>query len=169
MRHKFLWRQKLVEQPTRVVVENISEAVPLVNESVGEQGIRGEEVEDSIVDKIEVQPTPILEAIVNVKNGFVVLDDDVEDHALIVYGSKNREERKTLWTSLKQAKAHVSFLPWVMGGDFNVIRASSESMGRGSPNYGTIDEFNSCIRETELVEHSRVGGAFSFWLSVLLV
>ncbi|GAA0158901.1 hypothetical protein LIER_15810 [Lithospermum erythrorhizon] len=137
-------------------------------------------------------PTPIPEAIVNVKNGFDVLDDDVEDNALsknatkmvsngcrsmgktivkpakaqvgricvcwnpqyvscdmvtkddqhilvrvrgagmcdmtfflsVVYGSNNREERKALWTSLKQVEGHVSCLPWLLGEDFNVIRAS---------------------------------------------
>ncbi|GAA0174924.1 hypothetical protein LIER_41815 [Lithospermum erythrorhizon] len=79
-----------------------------------------------------------------------------------VYGSNNRGIRMQLWASRREAGQNVGCMPLVVGGDFNIIRAVSESVGGGRPEVGAIDEFNCCVKDCELVEHPHTGSQFSW-------
>ncbi|GAA0154122.1 hypothetical protein LIER_43260 [Lithospermum erythrorhizon] len=51
---------------------------------------------------------------------------------------------------------------WLVEGDFNIVRASSESVGGGEPNIGAMCEFNDYIRDIEVSEHPHSGSQFTW-------
>lgn len=55
-------------------------------------------------------------------------DDGQELHVTIVYASTNGKTRIALWDDLHDVAANMS-LPWVVGGDFNVITNEEEKYG----------------------------------------
>ncbi|KAL6334471.1 hypothetical protein AAG906_016011 [Vitis piasezkii] len=67
-----------------------------------------------------------------------------------VYGPNNPELRKDFWVELSDIFG-LSFSCWCVGGDFNVIRRSSEKLG-GSSLTPSMRDFDDFIRECELLD-----------------
>ena len=78
-------------------------------------------------------------------------------HASFVYGLNTSQERKELWRNIHQISRMASAFPWVLLGDFNVVRHPEERRG-GATNWPTyMDDFNECCYENSLddLRHSR--------------
>ena len=63
----------------------------------------------------------------------------------IIYGDNEAKERVKLWSNLINHMAVIDNKPWVILGDFNVIRYADEhSLGVVDKNHG-VSEFRNCI------------------------
>ena len=69
----------------------------------------------------------------------------------VVYGPNSPSLRKDFWVELFDIYG-LTYPLWCVGGDFNVIRRSSEKMG-GSSLTPSMRDFDSFIRECELLDH----------------
>ncbi|GAA0171656.1 hypothetical protein LIER_25638 [Lithospermum erythrorhizon] len=78
----------------------------------------------------------------------------------VVYGSNNYVERRELWCSLMEFQEQI--LPWVLAGDFNIIREESHSMGVLLPPAIAMREFNECLEGIGVVELSSHGCLFTW-------
>ncbi|KAH0748449.1 hypothetical protein KY290_027681 [Solanum tuberosum] len=68
----------------------------------------------------------------------------VEALVTIVYVSCNAINREELWNSIQQISSHFS-LPWLVGGDFNVILSLEEKLGGLPVYYQETEDFANCI------------------------
>ena len=78
----------------------------------------------------------------------------------VVYGPNSPLLRKDFWVELLDIFG-LSFLLWCVGGDFNVIRGSSEKLG-GSSLTSSIKDFDGFIRECELFDPSLRNAPFTW-------
>ncbi|XP_075499933.1 uncharacterized protein LOC142538505 [Primulina tabacum] len=67
-----------------------------------------------------------------------------------VYASCGYIERRDLWSSLLQIKPALG--PWLVGGDFNVVRDASECLGTRGGKLLPMEEFNTFILDSGLVD-----------------
>lgn len=79
----------------------------------------------------------------------------------VVYGRNKAEGRKALWHHLLNLKGLVGSSPWVLLGDFNVIRQASERIGSSHVDYGAMDDFNHCLEELDAEEYPGKGFYFT--------
>ncbi|KAH0673683.1 hypothetical protein KY284_006574 [Solanum tuberosum] len=79
-----------------------------------------------------------------------------------VYARCSAIERLELWEDLENV-VEGNHLPWVVGGDFNVIRNEEEKLG-GLPvsNLETID-FEQCLNSYALEELKFTGSKYTWW------
>ncbi|GAA0157598.1 hypothetical protein LIER_14835 [Lithospermum erythrorhizon] len=90
-----------------------------------------------------------------------LLDKCVEAFYLsLVYG-KHFVSNRRLWSALCRAHDVVGSVPWLIGGDFNIVRNCTESMGGGSSDAGGINEFNDCIRSINVMEYPHSDNNFT--------
>ncbi|KAK1269437.1 hypothetical protein QJS04_geneDACA005015 [Acorus gramineus] len=67
-----------------------------------------------------------------------------------VYASNQFSERLLLWQSILKLSEMVNSTPWLVGGDFNEVRFSSEKVGGSSVHSRRLRKFNTCISNSEL-------------------
>jgi hypothetical protein len=67
-----------------------------------------------------------------------------------IYGSTINSQRNIFWQELSHIRS-ISNLPWLIGGDFNVVRYRSEKKGR-SFNHSISNKFNSFINTHQLID-----------------
>lgn len=72
-----------------------------------------------------------------------------------VYAKTTMRQRRDLWTDVRSFSTSTS--PWSIGGDFNIISESTERIGGSAPNLPAMDEFNSCIMDSELQDIGTLG------------
>ncbi|XP_074299622.1 uncharacterized protein LOC141630762 [Silene latifolia] len=72
----------------------------------------------------------------------------------VVYGSNDAAERNALWTGLQAARTST---PWLVMGDFNVIRCPSEKLGPHPPILHEMMDFNSCLISCNLDDIAGTG------------
>ncbi|GAA0160839.1 hypothetical protein LIER_17300 [Lithospermum erythrorhizon] len=77
----------------------------------------------------------------------------------IVYGSNQKKEREVLWKSVILQNNE----PGIISGDFNTIRAFSESLGGGEPDLDSMKDFNECIKHIEVVEQPHSDSQFIWY------
>ncbi|KAF5452776.1 hypothetical protein F2P56_027742 [Juglans regia] len=68
----------------------------------------------------------------------------------IVYAKCNHIERKTLWANLEASGN--SPLPWLICGDFNIIKDDSERRGGHPRQFTAMADFNLCIQNCGLLD-----------------
>lgn len=68
----------------------------------------------------------------------------------LVYAECRYVERRELWNSLK-SMANVS-IPWLVVGDFNIIRNDGEMIGGMPRPVITMSEFNECLDSCGLMD-----------------
>ncbi|WMV29117.1 hypothetical protein MTR67_022502 [Solanum verrucosum] len=78
----------------------------------------------------------------------------------VVYAKCKKIERRELWGELGAMRSLCEG-PWVVGGDFNVIRYPAERSNCSRIN-GTMTEFSECIEELELVDPPLFGGSYTW-------
>ena len=66
----------------------------------------------------------------------------------VIYAKCTRVERKVLWDDLR--KLNTSGIPWMVGGDFNIIASVNEREGGAAPNFNAINDFGACILDCGL-------------------
>jgi hypothetical protein len=69
--------------------------------------------------------------------------------ATFIYGATSYLDRQQLWTDLQQLCV---VTPWVVLGDFNAIRSPMEKVGGDRTWLTWMEDFNSCIQSTELLD-----------------
>ncbi|XP_073057416.1 uncharacterized protein [Primulina eburnea] len=77
-----------------------------------------------------------------------------------VYAKCDYTERRDLWASLLQIKPDVG--PWLVGGDFNIVRDASECLGSSGGRHLPMEEFNAFILESGLVDAGFEGSSFTW-------
>ncbi|XP_073154233.1 uncharacterized protein [Henckelia pumila] len=77
-----------------------------------------------------------------------------------VYAKCDYTVRRDLWASLLQVKPDTG--PWLVGGDFNVVRDASECLGSSGGRQLPMDEFNDFILESALVDAGFEGSSFTW-------
>lgn len=79
-----------------------------------------------------------------------------------VYAKSTRSGRAELWNSLVTRKGLLGDAPWLVGGDFNVVRFSDECSGGAPLSQSPIQDFNDCIQTCELMELQPTGLDFTW-------
>ncbi|XP_059654738.1 uncharacterized protein LOC132301506 [Cornus florida] len=81
-----------------------------------------------------------------------------------VYGANAADERRTLWSDITRLSTNLSSSPWILAGDFNIIKSSHENFGGSSrtTQAQAMVEFCECLHEANL-EDLRFTGIFFTW------
>ncbi|XP_042958231.1 uncharacterized protein LOC122293850 [Carya illinoinensis] len=87
------------------------------------------------------------------ENGFVFI-------LTIVYAKCNPVERKNLWEDLVETSN--GNLPWILCGDFNIIREDSERQGGLPRPFNAMGDFNICLQNCGVMD-MRSQGALMTW------
>ena len=77
-----------------------------------------------------------------------------------IYAKCSKVERRSLWDSLISLSS--TSLPWILGGDFNIVRRAHERLGGRDIDFSAAVEFNDCINSCGLVEPNFVGSQFTW-------
>ncbi|XP_070020059.1 uncharacterized protein [Nicotiana sylvestris] len=80
----------------------------------------------------------------------------------LVYAKCDRIERIELWDSL-YAMASDMTVPWLVGGDFNVIWDEEEKFGGLPVSLIEVDDFRHCINTCNLTDLGFKGSIFTWW------
>ncbi|PHU24658.1 Protein TRIGALACTOSYLDIACYLGLYCEROL 1, chloroplastic [Capsicum chinense] len=80
----------------------------------------------------------------------------------LVYAKCTQSERLQLWDSLFQI-SHNFQVPWLVGGDFNVIVNDEEKMGGLPVTEEETTDFNHCINTCVLEDKGFKGSKFTWW------
>ncbi|GAA0182529.1 hypothetical protein LIER_42300 [Lithospermum erythrorhizon] len=83
-------------------------------------------------------------------------------HLTAIYGRNNKLERRNLWKSLSDDQIVVHQTPWIVGGDFNVIRSVEEAKFGKLPDWAAIGEFNDCLRNVGFMDFPHEGCKFTW-------
>ncbi|CAI9105548.1 OLC1v1004487C1 [Oldenlandia corymbosa var. corymbosa] len=83
-------------------------------------------------------------------------------HVSVVYAKSTKQAWQILWTNLAAFRYHYASVPWMVGGDFNVIQSLEEYSGSSIQDHVAIEEFNDCIASCELFELLTVGEEFTW-------
>lgn len=81
--------------------------------------------------------------------------------ASFVYAKCSRPLRKELWQDLLYFQES-NHLPWMIGGDFNVVAAAHEKRGPKAINQGDVHDFNSFILDAGLSDAGFQGNDFTW-------
>ncbi|KAK9706360.1 hypothetical protein RND81_07G119000 [Saponaria officinalis] len=81
-------------------------------------------------------------------------------HVTFVYGDNDSVARQSLWSGLRTL-SH-SAQNWLLVGDFNVVRDSSERISSSLPNLSDILDFNACLLACGLEDMSGAGCDFTW-------
>ncbi|KZV58610.1 hypothetical protein F511_11258 [Dorcoceras hygrometricum] len=84
----------------------------------------------------------------------------VEIYCSFVYAKCDYIERRDLWLSLLEVKPPSG--PWLVGGDFNVVRSASECLGSAGGRRTPMEEFNSFILESALMDAGFEGSSYTW-------
>ncbi|KAK1318512.1 hypothetical protein QJS10_CPB04g00904 [Acorus calamus] len=79
-----------------------------------------------------------------------------------VYASNLYAERLMLWKIITQISTKVNGSPWIVGGDYNEVRYSSEKFGGRPVHQRRLRKFNSCIEESGLFDLKAYGQTLSW-------
>ncbi|XP_060190596.1 uncharacterized protein LOC132619837 [Lycium barbarum] len=80
----------------------------------------------------------------------------------VVYASCDAGERRVLWDSINQV-SNLFYLPWLVGGDFNVISTEKEKLGGLLVLYNEVADFNHCLSSCGLQDLRYVGSTYTWW------
>uniref|UniRef100_A0A0V0IIJ0 Putative ovule protein n=1 Tax=Solanum chacoense TaxID=4108 RepID=A0A0V0IIJ0_SOLCH len=91
---------------------------------------------------------------------FLGKTQDFSWHLSGVYGPNDREERKEVWWELGAVRSLFDG-PWVIAGDFNVVRSPSEKKNCIRINKA-MEDFSDFIEDMELEDPPLIGGSFTW-------
>ena len=92
----------------------------------------------------------------------MVRELQVQFLASFTYAFNSAPERAPLWEEITKTSSSATQAPWILLGDFNVVRFSSKKVGgdRSWPPY--MEEFNKCCFDAH-VEDLRFSGHLHIW------
>ncbi|XP_059315370.1 uncharacterized protein LOC132065975 [Lycium ferocissimum] len=82
--------------------------------------------------------------------------------ATFVYAKCEEEERLKLWDNIYQIATDM-VVPWLVGGDFNVILLQKEKLGGLPVTLAECEDFAFCINSCELFDLGFKGSLFTWW------
>ncbi|KAL6582742.1 hypothetical protein OROMI_004820 [Orobanche minor] len=86
----------------------------------------------------------------------------------VVYGRNTKIQRREVWDDLLSVSQNQ--VPWMVGGDFNIILQSEEKKGGACPIQSDMEEFNDCLLNCNLTDGGFAGTPFTWYRdSVLLI
>ena len=92
-----------------------------------------------------------------------VIEDKRVFYVSFIYGDNEAKDRLRLWSNLNDHLTVIGSKPWVILGDFNVIRYADEhSLGVVDNNHG-VKEFRECIDQLDM-EDLAMNGLFFTWV-----
>ena len=91
-----------------------------------------------------------------VKNG---LNEEV--YLSVVYAACDRTPRRDLWVDMLNLSSGID-QPWLIGGDWNCVTATSECIGGGAFDFPSADDFVDFLQFNGLGEVNHVGNVFSW-------
>nr|XP_009803099.1 PREDICTED: uncharacterized protein LOC104248527 [Nicotiana sylvestris] len=80
----------------------------------------------------------------------------------LVYAKCDRTERIELWDTLYAMASDIT-VPWLVGGNFNVIRDEEEKYGGLPVSLIEVDDFRHCINTCNLTDLGFKGSIFTWW------
>ncbi|XP_058216931.1 uncharacterized protein LOC131327817 [Rhododendron vialii] len=80
----------------------------------------------------------------------------------VVYGFNQVGPRRQLWDDLRSGFASIGDQPWIVMGDFNVVRWQNEKSNSSYFDANATGEFNSCIEDIEMEELTSKGLWFTW-------
>ncbi|KAL0294576.1 UNVERIFIED_CONTAM: hypothetical protein Sradi_6880300 [Sesamum radiatum] len=83
-------------------------------------------------------------------------DDDFVDVNVVETGEQ------VLWAELARLSTGTTNLPWLVGGDFNVVLDASEVCGQSGDIRAAAEEFQSCLQDTGLITLPMQGERFTW-------
>ncbi|KAK9697361.1 hypothetical protein RND81_08G032700 [Saponaria officinalis] len=83
-------------------------------------------------------------------------------HISFVYGSNSADERIALWSVLSALHLAPKVGPWIVLGDFNVIRSVQEKISHTPPMISEMLDFNTCVLNCGLDDISSTGCEFTW-------
>ncbi|XP_059294842.1 uncharacterized protein LOC132047883 [Lycium ferocissimum] len=89
-------------------------------------------------------------------------DIDMEMVVTLVYAKCDRIERIELWDSLYNLASDMT-IPWLVGGDFNVITDEEEKYGVLPVSLNEVEDFRHCIQTCNLTDLGFKGSVFTWW------
>lgn len=90
-----------------------------------------------------------------------VLKNDSQTMCSFIYAKCRRYQRMILWDDLISIANNIS-VPWLVGGDFNVITMNKEKKGTHPPDINAIMDFNNFIMRAGLSDTGYVGHDFTW-------
>ncbi|XP_015162379.1 uncharacterized protein [Solanum tuberosum] len=87
---------------------------------------------------------------------------DIEVSISLVYAKCTQSERLQLWDSLEDLSNNIR-IPWLVGGDFNVIRNEEVKLGGRPVTNGEVVDFNHCINVCNLEDQGFKGIKYTWW------
>ncbi|CAI9115322.1 OLC1v1016196C1 [Oldenlandia corymbosa var. corymbosa] len=79
-----------------------------------------------------------------------------------LYAKTTRVARQSLWRNSIDFRHQTSCSPWMVAGEFNVIRSLEEYSGVSVQDHGAMWEFNECIYDCDLIEIPATGEDFTW-------
>ncbi|WMV24325.1 hypothetical protein MTR67_017710 [Solanum verrucosum] len=92
----------------------------------------------------------------------LTLEDGKQFLTTVIYAKCSAEERLELWDSLYTINSNFS-MPWMVGGDFNVILSEEEKIGGLAVFPQEYEAFAFCVNSCELDDISFTGSLFTWW------
>ncbi|XP_019242252.1 PREDICTED: uncharacterized protein LOC109222340, partial [Nicotiana attenuata] len=86
----------------------------------------------------------------------------VEMVLTLIYAKCDHIERIELWDSLYAMASDMS-VPWLVGGDFNVIWDEEEKYGGLPVSINEVDDFRHCINTCNLTDLGFKGSIYTWW------
>ncbi|XP_059290764.1 uncharacterized protein LOC132044295 [Lycium ferocissimum] len=80
----------------------------------------------------------------------------------VVYAKCDRDEREELWEAMVELATQQD-LPWIIGGDFNVIVSDEEKQGGLPVSSNETLDFSTCIQSCGLIDVGFTGRKFTWW------
>ncbi|KAM7474108.1 hypothetical protein LguiB_021351 [Lonicera macranthoides] len=116
--------------------------------------------------KMELYPT------ISHNNGVLVLlllsqgsQATISCHVLLyLYDHVIRDERNELWRDLRRFFLTTECAPWIILGDFNVVRTVDERVGGVEPDQNEMADFNQCLMDIQ-VQDMCSKGLFFTWIN----
>ncbi|KAM7462180.1 hypothetical protein LguiA_030314 [Lonicera macranthoides] len=79
-----------------------------------------------------------------------------------VYGYNTSEERWDLWRDLRRSSNAMGQFPWILMGDFNIVRTHEERVGGNMVDRAEMEDFNCCLHDIEVDDMSTKGLPFTW-------
>ncbi|KAF8035958.1 hypothetical protein BT93_C1859 [Corymbia citriodora subsp. variegata] len=80
----------------------------------------------------------------------------------VVYGEHTYVARRPLWNNIVDLSLALKDSPWMVAGDFNAIKDSSDRVGSLNIWIPAFDEFKNCLDHAELIDLRYVGFRFTW-------
>ncbi|XP_020250141.1 uncharacterized protein LOC109827547 [Asparagus officinalis] len=80
----------------------------------------------------------------------------------VIYGENSETLRSTLWDDITDIHSQINTMPWLLVGDFNVCRYTSEKIGGRKLTARNLKDFNDCIQKCGLSDIKSSGSSWTW-------